>query len=169
MAFPVATRVQDELITPTIWNADLVGNMNSLPHLLVRKTSDETDSIGTLQNDDQLVTASIPANEVWQLEWRLICVSASSGLFQMAVTFPSGTFVGTLYAVTSSLVISATSSPATSSGADINTSAAGQMIMLKAVFSNGGTPGVVTLQWARATSGSFTVKANSTLWGVKLA
>jgi hypothetical protein len=38
------------------------------------------------------------------------------------------------------------------------------------VYTNGGTAGVVTLRWAQnTTAGTTTVKANSTLWGVKIA
>ena len=139
------------------------------PHLIARKTSDESESSGTLQNDDVLFTPSIPANEIWLLTWKLICVSVSSGAFQMAATFPSGTFSGTVCALQNNLMMSGTSSPTATANGDINVSAAGQIIEVKAVLVNGGTPGAVTLQWCRLTSGSFTVKANSTLWGVKLA
>jgi len=152
------------------WANVVKANFDAMgPHLIARKTSDETDSTGTLQNDDILFTPSIPANEVWELEWNLICVSASSGNFQMAATFPSGTFSGTVYTLSTNSMMSGTSSPTSTMSGDINTSAAGQIIKVSGKLVNAGTPGAVTLQWCRQTSGSFTVKAQSTLWGVKLA
>jgi len=159
-----------EFVTEAMMDTHVKDNLLALgPHLIARKTSDESDSVGTLQNDDVLFTPSIPANEVWLLEWNLICVSASSGSFQMAATFPSGTFSGTVYTVSQNLMMSGTSSPTSTASGDVNTSAAGQIIKVVGTLVNGGTPGAVTLQWARVTSGSFTVKAQSTLWGVKLA
>jgi len=139
------------------------------PHLIARKTSDETDSVGTLQDDDVLFTPSIPASEVWQLEWWILAVATSSGTFQARVTFPSGAFTGTSYGLTNNLMMSATTSPTNTVTPDINNNAAGQLWKASGVFTNGATPGAVTLQWARQTSGSAVFKANSTLWGVQLA
>ena len=60
------TWVDGELVTASLMNTHVSDNFTSMgPHLIARKTSDQTDSVGTLQNDDHLLTPSIAANEVW--------------------------------------------------------------------------------------------------------
>lgn len=167
---PLTTQVAGGTASAAGWANVVKANFEAMgPHLLVRKTSDETDSVGTLQNDDQLFTPSIAANEVWLLEWWLWCISTSSGTASFAATFPSGTFAGTASGVTENNMMSGAASPTATATVAVNNAAAGQIITIRAMLTNAGSAGAVTLQWARATSGSFTVKANSTLWAVKLA
>ena len=163
------TWVTDELVTAAQFNTHIRDNLNTIDsHLIVRKTADESTTSSTLQNDDVLLTPSIGANEVWSLEWKLWIVTTAS--FKVAVTFPSGTFSGAMDGDGDSIrAVGGTSSPTNSLSVVANVAAYGMPYSLKALFTNGATPGAVTLQWAITSAGTVTVKANSTLWGVKLA
>lgn len=173
MAFTApTTRATDFLVTAAIWNAEHVDNMNTAwPHLIVRKTADETDSTGTRQNDDALLLA-LAANEIWQFRFNLLVVSAATTDFNMALAFPSGSISALVYGANATTFsgndISAGSSPT----GNVVVSTAGTVsnhIIVEGVMSNGATPGNLNLQWSGNAAAACTVKANSTLWAVKLA
>jgi hypothetical protein len=164
------TWTDGELVTKAIMDVHIRDNqLAEGPHLIARKTADESDAVGTLQNDDHLFTPSIPANEVWRLDWHLWFLNTADSALKLAVTFPSGTFAGSVYNNTGILFLSGTPTVTNTQTAALNTSASGMLCVVTGLFTNGGTPGAVTLQWARVTSGTVTIKANSSLWGVKLA
>jgi len=163
------TWVAGELVTAALVNVHVRDNELAIgPHLIARKTADESTSSTTLQNDDHLLTPTIPLNEVWLLEWALTAVSAA-GAFKLAVTFPSGTFSGAITGVSGDLFVSGNGTVTNTQTASSNTATDGMAHRLRGVFTCGGTGGVATLQWASSAGTNVTMKANSTLWGVKLA
>jgi hypothetical protein len=141
------------------------------PHLIVRKTSDETDSTGVLQNDDNLLLA-VSANEIWQFRCNLLVVSASTTDFKFALTFPSGSISAMGWSGGGAVVaisdVSATASPS-ATGTLSTTSTVSNHVILEGVVSIGGSGGNLQLQWSGQAAAACTVKANSTLWAVKLA
>lgn len=169
-------RALSELITPPIWNAEVAANMRAMgPHLIVRKPSDESVvSSTTLQNDDHLLL-TIAASEVWHVRFGLwMSGGASVSNTSIAFTFPASCVVAI------STVAYATSGTVTnkrwmgSSSGVSNTllvDSAGEFFSLEGVVVNSSTAGTLQLQWAQATSNgtALLMKANSTLWAVKLA
>ena len=166
------TWVDGELVTAAIMNPHVSDNLLAVgPHLIVRKTSDESDATGVLQNDDNLLLA-VSANEIWQFRLNLLVVAASTTDFQCRLTFPSGSISGLVFSSTAGAPliedISATASPSDTASVS-TTSTVSNHVLIEGVLSNGGTPGNLQLQWSGQTAVSATVKANSTLWAVKLA
>ena len=158
-----------ETLTAANFNAQIRDNELALgPHLLARKTADESTSSTTLQNDDHLFTPTIPLNEVWLLEWVLTSVNAA-GAFKVAITFPSGTFSGAITGIGGDLFVSGNGTVTNTQTASSNSATDGMQHRLRGVFTCGGTGGVATLQWASSAGTNVTMKINSTLWGVKLA
>jgi hypothetical protein len=145
----------------------------SAPHLLARKTSDEPQTSTTLQDDDALFTPSIAANEVWQLRLYLYVVTGS-GAAKSSFSFPTGgellmTLIGFIAGGTQS--VQQARITATDGAAQTYVSnSTGRLWIQEVLFINGGTAGPVTFRWALdSAGGTSTVKANSTLWGAKLA
>jgi hypothetical protein len=176
MAFPVITRSLGELITPAIWNADFVANMNLLgPHLIARKTSDEPLASNTTLQDDDTLQLPVSANDVWLLKYNLKMTIPVTPSAKMAFTFPAGGDVnicGTEYNAAGTLVkISFQGTTTPTAPQDFLGSTANRHIVLEGLFVNAGTGGTLVLQWAQNTSNASSVimKAQSTLWGVKLA
>jgi len=174
MAFPVITRSQGELITPAIWNADFVANMNLMgPHLIARKAADQNTVSTTLANDDTLFTPSIAANEVWQFYLYLYVVTGAGGL-KTSFSFPaSGELLMTLIGFDAGGSTSVQQARLTASdGASQTylTNSTGRLWVQEVLFINAGTAGAVNCRIAlNSASGTSTMKAQSTLWGVKLA
>ena len=167
------TWTDTELVTAAIMNTHVRDNqLAEGPHLIVRKTADESFSTIALQNDDNLLLA-LAANEIWQFRCNLLVVSAATTDIQIAWTFPSGSISCLLWSATAGLAnvddISSTTSP--SDTASVATqSTVSNHIILEGVMSNGGSAGNLQLQWGPlSAAASCTVKANSTLWAVKLA
>lgn len=170
------TWTDGELVTAAIMNPHVRDNLNALgPHLIVRKTVDESVASSiTFQNDDALLMA-LAANEVWKTELNLYVTGNGTADFKMCYTFPAGCSV--IY-YTSTINASAGFTvwqDAATSGTLILTAdllnTGSSYIVLHALVINGGTAGTLQLQWAQNTSNATPtiVKANSTLWAVKLA
>ena len=168
------TRATDYFMTAAVWNAEIVDNMNTaIEHLLVRKPSDEPlTSNTTLQNDDHLLAAML-ANEAWQFKLIVLVTGNTTGNIKIAFTIPSGTLhmVGVAKDASGTVV----QQDFLSSGTDVRNflvpGATALPIVIQGVVVCGGTPGNFQMQWAQNVSNATTtnVKANSTLWGVKLA
>lgn len=161
-------------------------NMNGLrdnfrlvaPHLIVRKTADETvTSSTTVQNDDQLVL-TVAANEVWYGELVLLFTAAavSSGV-KIGWTFPSGAIAQSAMWVNSSGTVAQFSDYSSASpsgtmpfGAQVTGSSI-NLLPVSFYYAAGGTGGSLQLQWAQTTTNATgtVLKTNSTLWAVKLA
>ena len=179
MAFTApVTRATDFLVTAAIWNAEHVDNFNTgVQHLAVRKTSDQSVTSSTTLVDDSALVLPVLASEIWQFKFFVVYGAGATGDIKVAFTFPTGgdfrlsllaaDAAGTLLMQTASSTTSPT--PTISlKGNGITTYAT---IPFEGVYVNGGTGGNVTLQFAQVVSDATaaTIKAQSTLWGVKLA
>lgn len=166
------TWTDGELVTAAIMNPHVRDNLLAAgPHLIVRKTADESDSTGVLQNDDSLLLALL-ANEIWQFRLNLLVVSAATTDFQARLTFPSGSISGLIWSANAGTIagadFSATASPSVTTIVPTANTVSNHVI-LEGVISNGGSAGNLQLQWSGNTAVACVVKANSTLWAVKLA
>ena len=169
---PLATQSAGQTASAAGWANVVKANFEAMgPHLIVRKTGDESDSTGVLQNDDNLLLALL-ANEIWQFRLNLMVVAAGSTDFQCRFTFPSGSISGLVWSATAGAPlitdISATASPSGTASVPTTTTVSNQIIV-EGVVSNGGSAGNLQLQWSGLVAATATVKANSTLWAVKLA
>jgi len=174
------TWTDGELVTAAIMNPHIRDNQLAMgPHLIVRKTIDESVTSSTAFQADDVLTLPVSANEVWQWELFLLATSDSAADIKLRWTFPAG---GTFSAqsnnssgadVVQRVGWATTTSPAVewTGTANFNTSTVASMIIVQGIYVNGGTGGNMALEWAQAaSSGTPTVvKANSTLWAVKLA
>jgi hypothetical protein len=139
---------------------------------IVRKTADETvNNSTTLQNDDELLFA-VAANEVWQVDIIVRCISGGTPDIKFAVTVPSG---GSLLlgawgcdtignkAVLAANLIADYSFAAGPKGATL-------LVVMRAIVINGATAGNVQLQWAQNTKEASDTKvlANSCIIAHKL-
>jgi hypothetical protein len=165
-----------ETLTAANFNTYIRDNQLSFgPHLLVRKTSDQSvTSSTTLVSDSALVTPSIAANEVWWFQLRIRVSGISGGDLKHTFSFPAGgtlDMTSTSNSATGSVYVqddelTASDTPTQTAILD-NT----KLVPVEVLYINAGTAGVITYRWAQNTSNATatTVKTNSTLWGVKLA
>jgi hypothetical protein len=178
MAWPttIHTWATGETLTAANMNAQVRDALNaSGPHLLARKASDETVSASTALQDDDALTFAVAANEIWDCSLRLLISASSTGNLKFSFGFPTS---GTLYMVWEGFDAGGTFNIhhvklTATDGSSLNAQASTTEFFLSPVqflFVNAGNAGNVTFRWAQNSSaGSSTVKANSTLWGVKLA
>jgi hypothetical protein len=153
--------------------------MNALPHLIVRKTADQSKVSDTTLADDNTLALTVATNEIWLITLYLLYEGSSTGDFKYAFTFPSGTLGGTCvwYDQTNTLGVTnsyfyATTSP--SAAKNLTGQASGITVgpvPINMLYVGGGVGGSVKFQWAQNVSDATAtiVKANSTLWAVKLA
>lgn len=171
MAFtPLTTQIAGTAASAPGWANVVKANFESMgPHLIVRKTADQADASTTPHNDDQLL-APVAANEVWLFQFYIWQLNTTSSDSEYGFTFPSGTVAGLMDTIGGSRQLSGTSSPFSATFINgFSTNAPGAVYPLQVVYACGGTGGNLQLQWATNGTGTLTVKANSTLWGVKLA
>jgi hypothetical protein len=175
-----STAVLGELAHAADWNTSVRDNFRAMgPHLIVRKPSDESlTSNTTLQADDHLILP-VAANEVWRTDWDLLYQTNTTADLKIRWTFPAG---GTLSiswiwvdaAAAFSLNTQTVSTSPTSTfsiGGLAGGAGSAQVMCVPMVYVNGSTGGSVVLEWAQNTSdaNASIMKANSALWGVKLA
>jgi hypothetical protein len=170
------TWTDGELVDDTIMNAHVRDNLLAMgPHLIVRKPSDESIPSSTVLQDDDHLVLPVAANEIWLVRYNLKVTIPVTPQMKMAFTFPasgdinlSGTefnAAGTLTKIT----FQGTTTPTATQ--DFLGSASNRHIVLDGVFVNAGNAGNLVLQWAQNVSNASAtiMKANSTLWAVKLA
>lgn len=172
-----------ETLTAANFNAQIRDNgLTMPPHLIVRKTADETVTSSTaFQDDDQLLMA-LATNTTYLVRLVVLFTAVpSTGDIKFQFTMPTAcsVFMNTIgFQVSGGTVnvgpmVGTTSPTGTSILLGLNTGAAGdvRVVPFEGVVINGANAGNLTLQWAQNTSsGTGTVvKANSTLWAVKLA
>ena len=172
------TWTDGELVTKAIMDPHVRDNFLAVgPHLIVRKTADEsvTSSV-VLQNDDVLLMA-VAANEIWKFELSLLVTGNATGDFFAAFTFPTS---GTISAhsvhngaggTVALQLFSSTTSPTSGRSFGLTNGSPPESILISGVYVNGANAGNLQLQWAQNVSDATAtvVKANSTLWAVKLA
>jgi len=165
-----------ELVTEAIMDAHVREQFKATWHLITRKPSDEAVTSSTVLQDDDHLFAPVLANEVWALEWRCLVTGATAGDWKIAWTFPGGTFSCNFTDVLSDgtyrfFQLGATASPTGTLDCAALSTTVPKLQVMPVIYSNGGSAGNVQLQWAQnASSGTATtMKANSTIWGCKLA
>jgi hypothetical protein len=176
-----ATWTVGELVLASKLNTHVRDNMLAVgPHLIVRKTADESvTSSTTLQNDDHLVFTG-GVNEVWQVGLTILYEGSATGDIKIAFTYPTGS--GFKLALGASGVTNgptAQNDAAVSDGASPSNSlvyfgiGAGlaRVVNMLGVWAVGATGGNLQLQWAQNASDATATKVltHSTLWAVKLA
>ena len=174
MAFTTPrTWTDGELVTKAIMDPHVRDNFLAMgPHLIARKTADQNVTSTTYANDDTLATPSIPANEIWHL--RLVhSVTTGAGGMNGSWSFPtSGDLQMIMIGDSGSVLVQQkrlTASDGDAVNYIINASAA-RLYVMDVLYINAGTAGIVTRRNAlTSASGTSVVKANSTLWGVRLA
>jgi len=175
----IATAVTGAIAPAAMWNAvrdnfALVG-----PHLIVRKPSDEGPfSSTTFQADDHLI-APVGANEVWLFQWYMWWTTSGSSNVKLRWTFPAAAVSATMQYIGRNLsgVIADFQAGVSTSPLDPGnamfaptTNAYGFLLgPITILFTNGANAGNFALEWAPNAAINLTCKANSTLWGVKLA
>jgi len=146
-------------------------NLNAIfPIMRLRKTADESVTSSAVLQDDDHLTFSIAANEVWIYQLGL-WVNSGAGGFQIQITGPSGSSgislgyssVGGVPTMRTSAV-NATVVNAAATYTDQNWQFNGTMV-------NGATPGSCKLQWAQSASNgtASTIKANSFMLANRIA
>jgi hypothetical protein len=176
MGFPVPTRVTDELINATIWNADLVANMNnSIMHLINRKASDQNIP-NTTQTDVTSLVFPVLANEVWRFTMNVIYSAQTAADIKFRFTFPSGGRVNAGIVGFDPALASIyrqfddTTSPGVEQSFGGSTGVR-LTVTIDGVFATAGTGGNVQLQAAQNASDGTpdVIYTNSTTWGAKIA
>ena len=165
-----------ELVTAAIMNTHVRDNQLTIgPHLIVRKTVDESVvSNTTLQNDDVLLM-SLGATETWMFQCNVIFSSSTTADFKVAFTIPASATIAATAMWNNATASTANIRSWTSSGAANDLQALGitELLFLPiyGIVTTAGTAGSLTLQWAQNTTDATntTVRANSTLYAVKLA
>jgi hypothetical protein len=157
-------------ILSTDFNVYLHENMRAMgPHRIARRTTDQLNNTTTLADENQLVMPSIAANEAWLFWWVLWISAVSTSDIKFGFTFPAGGNVGSLFdTISGSRSITNVSGSETTCSGAVNASWPAPH-MLKAMYVQGGTAGILQLKFAPAAAGSMTNKTHSTLWGVRLS
>jgi len=170
------TAVVGGIAPAALWNAGVRDNFEAILHPIARKTADESVTSSTaLQDDDHLFTPSIPANEVWKFHLQLR-VQPGAGGQKHSFSFPSGGTMNFLAIGLNSGATQYVQQPGEFTTSDGNstttqTFSGNNLYLIEALYIQGGTAGVVTFRWAQTSSNATAsiVRANSSLWGVKLA
>jgi hypothetical protein len=168
-----------ELVTEAIMDTHVRDNLLATgPHLIARKTANESVTSSTALQDDDHLFFTIAANEVWLLEYRILGVTPAAADYSLAFSVPTGctTYRGASTWTQGGTLINYSQTD-TTGGADRlpvsydGIDADGDYIIIPVAAVNGGTGGTFMLRWAQQTSNATptTFRTNSTLWGVKLA
>jgi hypothetical protein len=167
-----------ETLTAANFNVHIRDNELAIgPHLIARKTADQSVTSSTVLVDCTTLALTVAANEVWLCEWSVVYQAGTVGDLKVAFTFPTAGEVifdaqawpdsgGTLNLSS----FYATTSP-TTSRSFFGDGANRHPLRIQGIYVNGANAGTVQLQFAQNTSdgSATTVKANSTVWAVKLA
>ena len=168
-----------ELVTEAIMDTHIKGNFDaSGPHLVARKTSDQSVTSSTVLVSDTALVLPVLASEVWQVTFCVVYVAVGgTGDIKLTTSFPAGgEFAASASGADNGGVVKYRVYNGTTSdtpvfdflgaGAAVKTA-----VFMNGVFINGGTGGNLTLRWAQNASNATatTVKAQSTVWGAKLA
>ena len=165
-----------ELVTKAIMDPHIRDNFLAVgPHLIVRKPSDESVTSSTVEQADDHLILPLLANEVWQFKFFIVYTGATAGDLKIRFTFPTSGDLRLMAIGTDTtdavnvFFFSTTTSPSTSR--TFGAEAAYRTISAEGVFVNGANAGNLALEWAQVASNATptTIKANSTLWAVKLA
>lgn len=175
---PIDTAVTGVVAPAAMWNEvrdnfALVG-----AHLIAKKPSDEGPISSTTFQADADLIAPVGANDVWLFQYFTRWVAAATGHPKMRWTMPTSgignlDYVGRNSAGTVTHFQVQTDTSPLDPGAAMfapTSNTFGFLIgPITIMYIGGGTAGNVGFEWAPNAAVNLTGKANSTLWGVKLA
>jgi hypothetical protein len=177
MGYTVPGLAVDGAVAPaSLWNDGVRTNFETAtPHILVRKTADESVTSSTaLQNDDHLFFA-MTANDVWYVRvgLRVFDASASVADLKVAFTVPASATAAltTNHNKPGGGPVSRGAGTLVGSSEQFDISNTDEWIEIYGLVMNAGTAGNFQMQWAQVVSNAsaVTVKTNSCILGFKLA
>jgi hypothetical protein len=167
-----------ELDTAALMNPHLRDNLRVVPHLIARKTSDQSVTSSTVLVNDTALLAPVLANEVWFLSWQLLWMGTQvSGDIDVVFTFPTGGAIAhaAIWELASSnnkdaLRWDATTSPTARNTPNSKGTGVVQSTTIEGIYTNGANAGNVQLQFSQNVSNATatTIKTHSMLMGTKL-
>lgn len=176
------TWTDGELVTAAIMDVHVRDNFNAMgPHLIARKTSDQSVTSSTALVDDTALQLTVAANEVWLMHFHLRYQANGTADMKISFAFPAG---GVIDAAASGSMANATTIFADQTWPNLTASDANPLpfsgggsvsdtrtLLIDGTYIGAGTAGTVKLRWAQNTSDVTATKvlAQSTLWGCKLA
>ena len=118
----------------------------------LRKTADETvNNSVTLQNDDHLVTATLPASSAWAFDLLLVTVSSAVADFKFMFTGPAGTIFNLAFLVGGTTYEGGTLTEGSTAGF-VSGNGGEVPVWIRGTLTLGGTAGTLQLQWAQNTA-----------------
>jgi hypothetical protein len=171
------TWTDGENVTASQFNSNLRDDLNSVWHLIARKTSDQSVTSSTTMVNESALIAPMAANEVWFLRYTILYTAAAAGDLNVTFTLPSGGTIAFCYnswpdsgGTIDTNVWTGTASPNASRSFNGISTTVPSALVIEGVFINGGSSGDVRLQFAQVTSNATasTIKTNSALIGAKL-
>jgi hypothetical protein len=168
-----------EFVTESILDTHIRDNLLAVgPHLIVRKTSDQSVTSSTVLVDDSALVLAVAANEIWRFELMLFYESGSTEDFKFSWSFPTSGVLSSYVAHLDAANAFTLEYPRLTASDGVTVILSGgagagapRVQPVYGLFVNSTNAGNVTFRFAQNTSGatSAIVKANSTLWAVKLA
>jgi hypothetical protein len=167
-----------EFVTEAMMDTHIRDNFLAMgPHLIARKTVDQTITSSAVLVDCTSMVLPVAANEVWQLALSIIYSSGTTEDMKLAFTFPTSGRIDATAMWMSDTATAGTrewttgTSPTSSQGVQGGGTSTRYCLPIQGIYTNSTNAGNVTLQFAQNTSGgtATTIYANSTLWAVKLA
>jgi hypothetical protein len=167
-----------ETLTAANFNAQIRDNELAMgPHLIARKSSDQSVTSSTALVDCTSMVLAVAANEIWQARFCVLWVGDPAGDLKIAFTFPAGgEIIFSTVAESGAGTLSSRRFDGTTSDLPaLNFQAYGattkEFIVIEGVFITAGTAGNVQMRFAQDVSNGTATKVltNSTLWAVKLA
>ena len=169
------TWTDGELVTKAIMDPHVRDNFLAVPHLIARKTADESVISSTAFQDDDHLFFTLGVSEVWLVQYFLMARADPAGDIKFQFTGPSGCLP-----VLNSIVGTGSGAGAlsyrwealsTSQSLGITSATVSETIVISGHVVTGGTGGTFMLQWAQVGSSGTATKlmTNSALMGMKLA
>lgn len=163
-----------ETLTAANFNTHIRDNENATMHVLAYKSADEPlNTNTTLQNDDHL-SFSVGANDIYNLLILMVVNDASGGSadIKIAFTLPASGAMSLFYVGANgsgTIVVNRWTVSGTST--DLAAATLDNAILIVGTYTGGGTAGTFQTQWAQQTSNAsnVTVKKGSNITGLKLA
>jgi len=164
--------VGGEFVTESIMDTHVRDNLTLVPHFL-RKTADESVVSSTTPQDDDHLTFSIAANEVWSVQ-AVLWHSSASGTphFRYSFAAPaSATFHLIGRSLTTGGVFQFINIRSAADNCDALSGSTFQISFLDGVVVNAGTAGSARVTWAQAVSNATAtvLKQNSHMFIARLA
>jgi hypothetical protein len=169
------TWTDGELVTAAIMNPHVRDNMLAVgPHLIARKTSDQSVTSSAVLVDDSNLQLTVAANEVWLLHYVLRWEASAAGDIQVTFSFPTSGRIDAVAATNDTGqvqgwgITTSNASPTTWNGGGAGVV---RLMTIDGTYIGAGNAGTIILRWAQAASDGTATKvlAQSTLWAVKLA